>query len=219
MGFVESSGARVTVLAKENHQNHGRHLVSIPDELRERAVREVRATGRPVVSAARLPSTRITGGVPWRRPGSPVVRRASTTRCRPRGVSCGRGRGDRAEDLALIAQHGQVSDGLTAVGERHQQVDRDPPGGRASGAWPQLCDAPVKVVLRPVASAKSARSRDPAWLTTPLAPAGTRSLARDPVVRTQKVPSAGTTEAWTRPVAPDQKALSLSRSGFGHHSK
>ncbi|WP_079173319.1 transposase [Streptomyces monashensis] len=44
--------ARVTVLAKENHQHHD-SIRKYPDELRERAIREVRATGRPIAHVAK----------------------------------------------------------------------------------------------------------------------------------------------------------------------
>lgn len=46
-----------------------------------------------------------------------------------------------------------------------------------------------KAVVRPVTSARSANSRDAAWLTTPRPSADTASLGREPVVCTQKVPS------------------------------
>lgn len=41
--------ARVTVLAKENHISAS--TAEVPDELRERAIREVRTAGRPVAKA------------------------------------------------------------------------------------------------------------------------------------------------------------------------
>ncbi|MER6169307.1 transposase [Streptomyces violaceorubidus] len=44
--------ARVTVLAKESHQHHG-GTPQYPDELRERAICEVRTTGRPIAHVAK----------------------------------------------------------------------------------------------------------------------------------------------------------------------
>jgi hypothetical protein len=67
---------------------------------------------------------------------------------------CGGGGVDRTVYLALVAQEGQVGYCLAAVGE---QV----PHGR------NRCSALAKEPVRPVASARSASRRDPAWLTTP----------------------------------------------------
>ncbi|MEY9849501.1 hypothetical protein ABH940_006610 [Streptacidiphilus sp. BW17] len=40
----------------------------------------------------------------------------------------GRGGGDGAEYVALVAEHGQVGDRLAAVGEHHREVHRDAAG-------------------------------------------------------------------------------------------
>ncbi|GAA3482217.1 hypothetical protein GCM10018966_067490 [Streptomyces yanii] len=69
---------------------------------------------------------------------------------------------------------------------------------RSTAILPGLCPVPrgrrrrsasVNAAVRPVASARSASRRDPAWLTTPWPSAERTSLGRDPVVCTQKVPS------------------------------
>ncbi|BFO13925.1 hypothetical protein SHKM778_03130 [Streptomyces sp. KM77-8] len=49
----------------------------------------------------------------------------------------GRGGGDGAEYVALVAQHGQVSDRFAAVGEHDRQVHRDTAGVVPGPAWPQ----------------------------------------------------------------------------------
>jgi hypothetical protein len=62
---------RVTVLAKEIHQHHASTMPAprrYPDELRERAVREVRATGRAVRDHHHRPATHLPGRRPGRRP-------------------------------------------------------------------------------------------------------------------------------------------------------
>lgn len=46
-------------------------------------------------------------------------------------------RGDGAEHLALVAQDGQIRDGLAAVSEHHREVGRDPARGVTSTAWPE----------------------------------------------------------------------------------
>jgi hypothetical protein len=64
-------------------------------------------------------------------PGS-GSRRAQAGECRRADAGQqapgGRGGGDRAEDLPLVPQQGQVRYRLAAVGEHHCQIDRDPAG-------------------------------------------------------------------------------------------
>jgi hypothetical protein len=61
--------------------------------------------------------------------------------------------------------------------------DRDRSRGRSR------CRASLKALVSEVASARSARRREPTWLTTPFPSALTTSLGRDRIVGTQKVPS------------------------------
>lgn len=46
-------------------------------------------------------------------------------------------RGDGAEHLALVPQHGQIRDGLPAIGEHHREIGRDPARVVAGAAWPK----------------------------------------------------------------------------------
>ena len=52
----------------------------------------------------------------------------------PPGRRC---RGDRAEHLALVPQHGQIRDRLAAVGEHHREIGGDPARVVAGAAWPK----------------------------------------------------------------------------------
>lgn len=52
----------------------------------------------------------------------------------PPGRRC---RGDGAEHLALVPQHGQIRDDLAAIGEHHREVGRDPALIVAGAAWPK----------------------------------------------------------------------------------
>lgn len=81
------------------------------------------------------------------------------------------------------------STSFAAVGEHHRQVDRHPARIVAGAARPQPAQRVGKGAGQPVASARSASRRDPAWMTTPRLSAEMTSLGRDPVVCTQKVPS------------------------------
>lgn len=44
---------------------------------------------------------------------------------------------DRDEQGHLVTEHGQIGDGLTAVGEHRRQIDRDPARIMAAPASPQ----------------------------------------------------------------------------------
>ncbi|MFC4035052.1 hypothetical protein ACFO3J_26795 [Streptomyces polygonati] len=49
----------------------------------------------------------------------------------------GRGGGDRAEHIRLVAQQGRVEGGLAVVGERHRRINRDPARIVPDAAWPE----------------------------------------------------------------------------------
>lgn len=113
---------------------------------------------------------------------------------------------------------------LRRVGEHHRQVHRDP----APGLCPVPCgrrrrSASVDPAVRPVASARSANRRDPAWLATPWPSAETTSLGCDPVVCTQKVPSCwdgrDLRQASSSQLRAAQGALSRCRSRPGHRGR
>lgn len=52
----------------------------------------------------------------------------------PPGRQC---RGDRAEHLALVPQHGQVRDGFPAISQHHREVGGDPARVVTSAPWPK----------------------------------------------------------------------------------
>lgn len=97
----------------------------------------------------------------------------------------GRGEGDRAEYLALVAQHGQVGDRLAAVGEHHREVHRDAAGVVTGPARPQPVQGFAEVAGQRGGSARSASRHEPAWPTTPFPSALMTRLGRPGIVHAE----------------------------------
>jgi hypothetical protein len=101
----------------------------------------------------------------------------------------GRGGGDRAEHVALVAQHrprnaSPLSASITARSTAMRPGSCPVPRGRSR------CRASLKALVSGVASARFASRREPAWLTTPCPSALTTSLGRDRIVCTQNAENA-----------------------------
>lgn len=115
-----------------------------------------------VVSAALQP-----GDIPGGGSGRVPARKCSRIDAGQQAPGGRRG-GDRAENLGLVAQQGQVRYRLVAVGERDRGIYRDPAWvvlGATRSQWTQCVrEGAGKLVT----SERSASRRDPAWLATPV---------------------------------------------------
>src|SRR3954453_21350073 len=114
------------------------------------------------------------------------------------GPPAGRCRWHRAEHLALLAQHVDVTDRLPTVGDHHGQVDQHP-APIVTRPPPRRASAPDSASVSPARSARIRSSAVPTCDTTPVPSAVTRKSFAHAVDCTSEVP-------------PSQRNLQMSQS-------